>query len=577
MSWKPEFVDLLRNNDIPLESTIREVKESLKAPLILLQEIEIEIQRLYELVDTLKIKRETIQKRIDDHNIILSPVRRLPQDVVHEIFFHCVPTHRNPIMTSSEPPVLLTRISRSWRAIALSSPRIWSKIHIPFPQEPQVFRGYGFITDETSLIERRQRYTGLLQLRCDVAREWLSRSGTCPLSISMRHPGSNSDLQNPKIDNLSHELFNILLSFANRWSNIDFSMPEEIYHKLQGDTNPTTFSSLKSLKLNLYRNFRENYTHSPPIQLLAAPGLCSITISAIETTLHITRKLVQPIWNQLTHITFVSPITDRCLLLLLRQCSNLVFGNFVISNSTHWPDDPIVDQGDVIVGQGDVLLPCLESLALNDSGSYETMVIIFNAIKAPALTKLSYQRADSRSPGNNSTIPLPAPVLPLLSNSTLITELSLDGVLPSQDIQECLRRGEGVTHVVLGKPPFTNPSGHIYYPPSFDEDVVRPDDFDLKLLSIGSSAVLPLPKLESLEAYDLESLADEDLLDLITSRINAFKRGEIAALKSVKVYFQRQRQKDITEEVFRCAKEAGFEFKLDLTYAPEGLTSDHCM
>jgi len=75
MSWKPEFVALLRNNDVPLESTISEVEESLKAPVLELREIEIEIQHLYELVDTMKIKREAIQKRIDDHNIILSPVR----------------------------------------------------------------------------------------------------------------------------------------------------------------------------------------------------------------------------------------------------------------------------------------------------------------------------------------------------------------------------------------------------------------------------------------------------------------------------------------------------------------------
>ena len=582
MSWKPEFITFLQNNDMPLESTIQEVKESLKAPLIELQEIEIEIQRLYELVETMNIRRECIQKRIDDHNIILSPVRRLPLDVLHEIFFHCLPTHRNPIMTSSESPVLLTRICRSWRAIALSSPRIWSKIHIPLPGDPSFSTGYGIITDETSLSSRRQRYTGLLQLRCDVVREWLSRSGTCPLSISMYHPGSNSDIQNPELDNLSHEMFNMLLSFGNRWSDVDLSMPEEVYLKLQGDMKPTTFSSLKLLKLNLCRTFHQNYAHSPPIQLLAAPALCNITICAVQTTLHITKKLVQPIWNQLADITFASAIADRYLLFLLRECSNLVFGSFNIS--THWPDDPIVNQEDVH-------LPYLESLTLNDSGTYETMIIIFNAIKAPALTKLSYQWADSRSPGpgDNSTIPLPAPVLPLLSNSTLITDLSLDGELPSQDIQECLRRGERVTHLVFGKPLRKNPSGHIFYPPLFDHDMVHPDFFDLKLLSNDSSAALQLPRLESLEAYNLASLTDEGLLDFITSRINASKWGEIAVLKSVKIYFQRRRQKDITEEVSRRAKEAGIELKLDLTYAPEGsrffdrfspsfgLTSNDCM
>ena len=52
---------------------IQEVKESLKAPLIELQEIEMVIYHLCELVEAMKIKRKAIQKRIDDHNIILSP------------------------------------------------------------------------------------------------------------------------------------------------------------------------------------------------------------------------------------------------------------------------------------------------------------------------------------------------------------------------------------------------------------------------------------------------------------------------------------------------------------------------
>jgi hypothetical protein len=160
-------------------------------------------------------------------------------------------------------------------------------------------------------------------------------------------------------------------------------------------------------------------------------------------------------------------------------------------------------------------------------------------------------------------------VIPLLSNSTLISDLSLDGELPSQDIQECLRYGERVTHIVFGKPLRKNSSGHIYFPPLFDHDETPVDPFDLKLLSIGSSAVIPVPRLEYLEAYNLAILTDEDLLDLITSRINAFKRGEIPALKSVKIDFQRRKQKDITGEVSRLAKEAGIEVSLDLTYAPE--------
>lgn len=70
---------------------------------------------------------------------------------------------------------------------------------------------------------------------------------------------------------------------------------------------------------------------------------------------------------------------------------------------------------------------------------------------------------------------------------------------------------------------------------------------------------------------------DEDLLDLITRCINAFKQGEITALKYVKFYFQRRRQKDISEEVSRLAKEVGVKVKLELTYAPEGSRFPDCL
>ena len=559
MSLKPEFASLLQNNDAPSESTIRELTKSLKAPLNELQEVEAEIQRLGELMETMKMKRQSIQKRINDHTTILSPARRLPPDVLHEIFFHCLPIHHNPIMKSSESPLLLTRICSSWRAIALSSPRIWSKVYIPLPGDPSISSSYGTINDETTLSIRRQRFAGILRSRCGAVRRWLERSGACPLSLSVTYPSNCSGIQNPKDDELIHEMFEILLSFADRWRDVDLSMPEDIYKKLQDNIDPTTLSSLKSLKLTLYQIPRWDNTQSIPIRLLAAPGLCRVNISAIQT-LHMTGNLIQPIWNHITHITFASSTTDRHLLILLRQCPNLVFGKFIVSSS--WPNQMIMDQEAII-------LPHLESFAINGSGPYEIMTIIFKAMKAPALTRLSYQWFNQHTPADDSTIPLPTPVIPLLDNSTLISYLSLDGGLSSQDTQECLRRGERVTHVVFGKPPFANTSNHLF-PFNMDPDVIHRDPFDLKVLSIDSEAVALLPRLESLEAYNLSSLTDEDLLNVITSRIKAFRRGETAALNSIKISFRRQRQKDISEEVSILAKAAGIEVKLDLDYPPQG-------
>ncbi|KIM41499.1 hypothetical protein M413DRAFT_149674 [Hebeloma cylindrosporum] len=534
---KPEFAALLRNNDIPSELTILEVTESLKGPLHALQEVEAEIQRLTELMETMEIRRQRIREVINDHKVILSPVRRLPPDVLHEIFFHCMPTDRNPVMKHSESPLLLTRICSSWRAIALSSPRIWSKIYIPLPGNPIYSSNYGVITDESTVSKRRQKFARVLRLRCDAVRKWLSRS---------------------EDDELPHEMFSIVLSFADRWRDIDLSMPHVIYNELQSNINATTFSSLRSLKVTLSVINRGGDTQFPQIRLLAAPSLRRIVISA---------EALRPgnvaEWNHITHITLTSSITSKHLLRLLRQCPNLVFGNFMTAFMLSQSEDQTV------MDEDDVFLPRLETLVLYDSGTHEAMTIAYNAIKAPALTRFLYKWFKYRV-HPFSGISFPPPVILLLGNSALISDLSLVGDFSTQDIRECLQRAGRITRVVFGRPPPTNTSGHHPFPPIFeDTDVVYPDQFDLRMLLIGSEPVTLLPRLEYLEIYCLSSLTDEDLLDVIKSRINAFQRGEAAALKCLKLNFQRRRQKDIKEDVIRLAREAGIEVKLDLTYQPE--------
>ncbi|KAF8871383.1 hypothetical protein CPB84DRAFT_1646958, partial [Gymnopilus junonius] len=66
------------------------------------------------------------------YQTITSFFRRIPDDVLYEIFYQCLPSHRNPLLTASEAPVLLTRVCRCWRAVALASPRLWAQMHITF-------------------------------------------------------------------------------------------------------------------------------------------------------------------------------------------------------------------------------------------------------------------------------------------------------------------------------------------------------------------------------------------------------------------------------------------------------------
>ncbi|KIM41467.1 hypothetical protein M413DRAFT_57011, partial [Hebeloma cylindrosporum] len=120
-----------------------------------------EIQRLQE-------KKAAIQKSIDSYTIMLSPMRRLPTDILREIFYRCLHSTRNPIISATEAPMLLTRVCSLWRSVALTSPNIWAALHIPHPDLHKIV---------SEVMERR----------CQVVKEWLERSGSCLLSLSISY------------------------------------------------------------------------------------------------------------------------------------------------------------------------------------------------------------------------------------------------------------------------------------------------------------------------------------------------------------------------------------------------------
>lgn len=70
---------------------------------------------------------------------------------------------------------------------------------------------------------------------------------------------------------------------------------------------------------------------------------------------------------------------------------------------------------------------------------------------------------------------------------------------------------------------------------------------------------------------DIREFTDDNILHLLTSRLDAAGRGDVSPLRRLKLQFARQRQRDIREEASERAKSAGLELSLDLDYPPDGL------
>jgi hypothetical protein len=137
-----------------------------------------EIERIDDEIKRLTSRRNELQSFVDAHRQLLSPIRRLPPEVLQKIFVGCLPEPPSyPAMHSLVAPVLLGRICSGWRAIAYGTAELWSSIHVVIPD-----------------LKAGPHEADLADLRLTAMTDWLSRSGSLPLHISVwkssrREPG----------------------------------------------------------------------------------------------------------------------------------------------------------------------------------------------------------------------------------------------------------------------------------------------------------------------------------------------------------------------------------------------------
>ncbi|KAJ8073008.1 hypothetical protein PM082_019876 [Marasmius tenuissimus] len=133
-----------------------------------------EISRLQSLVKDLISRRDPIKEYLSQHQNIISLIRRLPFEILSQIFIACLPTAHHATRDLTQAPLVFTTISRRFRDVAISTPRLWNSIHftlLPSYNDPR-----DFITEE---------YVARVSHRRDGVKLWLERSAALPLSFSL--------------------------------------------------------------------------------------------------------------------------------------------------------------------------------------------------------------------------------------------------------------------------------------------------------------------------------------------------------------------------------------------------------
>ncbi|KAK7031026.1 hypothetical protein VNI00_013816 [Paramarasmius palmivorus] len=258
-SFPSSFNHVLRTNYAPSPDELTAIRKLISGP-------EEKIRLLNEKISELQAERDDLQSFVDDHRALLSPARRLPRDVVAEIFLRCLSTARLPTCDVTTSPLLLTTICRYWREVAITTPRLWRAVHFVLPTLIGYTMHHGF----RNLVRFRK---GGLQL-------WLCRAGSVPLTISCYAPVDDPKPQNVReeLQTMYTEHLEILSRYSAQWQALYLShIPQELLSPIRV-LNASDVPFLRTLSLNVNgcdfaRPWMSSSGENSLLNLMRAPSL----------------------------------------------------------------------------------------------------------------------------------------------------------------------------------------------------------------------------------------------------------------------------------------------------------------
>lgn len=159
------------------------------------------------MLKTLSVEEADATETFEACRYLLSPIRRLPAEILSAIFIACLPKDLYIIPSRRRAPLILSQVCSSWRTIASSTVRYTN-----------LRRG---ATGKSKDIDR---------IHASMMNLWLSRVAALPLSISVEC----SRMRQPIIDVLLHyssQCQHLRLRGIRSWNGI--SIPNGIFPNIE--------------------------------------------------------------------------------------------------------------------------------------------------------------------------------------------------------------------------------------------------------------------------------------------------------------------------------------------------------
>ncbi|KAG2093547.1 hypothetical protein BD769DRAFT_1585158 [Suillus cothurnatus] len=211
-------------------------------------------------------KKDKITQSLNSHKRLVSALWRLPTEVLSQIFVHCLPTEHCLSPAPGTAPVLLTRICRRWREVAVNMPSLWHNL---------------------CLDKHWQRAAFCYE-------SWLERSRGRPLSLKLQCHKHNW-----------FELRSFLQPYINQVSSLSLNFD---YNSLQPNAMISDFLALEELTISLDSDSEPGINRyillsSSTLHDLSQPSCTLRSLTVIGVFFDMKHALTfNPAWARLTNI-----------------------------------------------------------------------------------------------------------------------------------------------------------------------------------------------------------------------------------------------------------------------------------
>lgn len=505
------FLSLLGTNYCATEAEVSYIKDLLLEPTI-------RLASLQKRIDQLQQQHSRLLRAVQDHCALMAPARRLPMEVMQEIFLRCLPRAHNAIMHAKECPLVLTQICSHWRSIALRTPGLWTSIHVPMP---------------TGMASKaaRDRYASqsveVAWRRAHMITEWLGRSGSRAIDITL-HEGHHGGR--------SQEVYRIILDalmpFSSRWGSLILDAHPSTLAPIAG-LPPSSLPLLHTITLCGPHILAVSSDFWRKSGVVRAPKLRNVTIGNITEDF---TNFPLP-YSQLTTLSLRGiygvmldhRITLNKLLKMLASCSNLRYCLLDIS-SLAGPKYAT----DAEPERPPTLLPQLSHFVIAIRTGQDEIKHLFNSLEAPSLEHLEIYGGDDCKP----------PLTFLRGTLFQLKALTLDPrFLTKDDFIACMRECPCLSELELNFMDNNRPAWRTatYSPIPRAENWAVKDEFLTLLTSPyqskrtnNANSSLLLPTLSTFKCHVFTTFSDSCILAFIEARISTLKLVHIQRMHEQK-------------------------------------------